>query len=110
RLAPESLAAVKRETVTATRPGSLLGTLRYMSPEQGRCEAVAAASDVFSLGIVLYELATGRHPFESDSELGTLHGILTHSPMPPARVNPGVSRALDALVMEMLEKDPERRP
>jgi tetratricopeptide (TPR) repeat protein len=110
RLAPESGAAVKRETITATRPGSLLGTLRYMSPEQGRCEAVAAASDVFSLGIVLYELATGRHPFESDSELGTLHGILTHAPMPPARVNPGVSRALDALVMTMLEKEPERRP
>jgi tetratricopeptide (TPR) repeat protein/predicted Ser/Thr protein kinase len=106
----ETIAGAERETMARTRPGSLLGTLRYMSPEQGRCEPVTAASDVFSFGVVLYELATGRHPFHSDSEVGTLHGILTDSPMSPMRVKPGISPVLDTVVMKMLEKDPQRRP
>jgi serine/threonine protein kinase len=53
-----------------TTPGALVGTLRYMVPEQARCEAAANASDVFALGVVFYELATGHHPFHADSELG----------------------------------------
>jgi tRNA A-37 threonylcarbamoyl transferase component Bud32/tetratricopeptide (TPR) repeat protein len=109
-LAPESVDGLERETELATRPGSLLGTLGYMSPEQGRGETITAATDVFSLGIVLYELATGRHPFQADSQVGMLHGILSQSPIPPARAKLGIPSTLDALVMKMLEKNPQRRP
>jgi predicted ATPase len=71
---------------------------------------VGAASDVFSLGVVLYELATGQHPFPADSEAGLLHAIVAQEPLPPARLNPEVPAALDALILHMLAKDPRRRP
>jgi tetratricopeptide (TPR) repeat protein/predicted Ser/Thr protein kinase len=109
-LAPETAGGPEKETELATCPGSLLGTLGYMSPEQGRGEPVTAATDVFSLGIILYELATGRHPFQSESQAGMLHGILTRPPVPPARVKHGIPSSLDALVMQMLEKSPHSRP
>ena len=55
-----------------SEPGTLIGTIRYMSPEQARGEAVGSPSDIFSLGVCLYELATGRHPFKSDPWIGVL--------------------------------------
>jgi predicted ATPase len=93
-----------------TEPGTRVGTPLYMSPEQVRAEVVGAASDVFSLGVVLYELGTGRHPFPADSEAGLLHAIVTQEPLPPASLNPEVPAALDALILHMLAKDPRRRP
>src|SRR5205823_11116210 len=93
-----------------TDPGVVLGTVRYMSPEQTRGEPVAAASDVFSLGVVLYELTTGRHPFPADSHLATLDALRAQTPVPPALLNPEVPAPLDALVLQMLEKDPRLRP
>src|SRR2546430_16577402 len=59
-----------------TDPGTRVGTLLYMSPEQARAESVDAATDIFSLGLVLYELATGQHPFRADPEVGVLHAIV----------------------------------
>jgi predicted ATPase/predicted Ser/Thr protein kinase len=93
-----------------TDPGARVGTLFYMSPEQGRAEPVDAATDIFSLGLVLYELATGLHPFQADSEVGVLHAIVTQTPVPPSRLNPEVPAPLDALIQHMLAKDSRLRP
>src|SRR5215472_444473 len=101
----QQISAEKAETLTSTRPGTILGTFRYMSPEQSRGEAASAASDIFSLGLVLYELVTGRHPFHSDSIIGVLHGIQSRIPAPMA-----CQPALDGLVLRMIEKDAHLRP
>jgi predicted ATPase/predicted Ser/Thr protein kinase len=93
-----------------TDPGTHLGTPLYMSPEQVRAEPLDTATDIFSLGLVLYELATGRHPFQADSEVGVLHAIATRAPLPPSRLNPALPSSLDALVQHMLAKDRRLRP
>jgi predicted ATPase len=93
-----------------TELGIRVGTLLYMSPEQARAEPVGPASDIFSLGLVLYELATGQHPFLADSAFSILHAIATQPPLPPARLNPEVPAALDALILQMLAKDSRLRP
>jgi predicted ATPase len=90
--------------------GTRVGTLCYMSPEQARAEAVDAASDIFSLGLVLYELATGQHPFRADSEVGVLHAIVSQAIVPPSRPNPEIPAPLEALIQHMLAKDPRLRP
>ncbi|OFW47306.1 MAG: hypothetical protein A3J29_16195 [Acidobacteria bacterium RIFCSPLOWO2_12_FULL_67_14b] len=99
------------ETVTArTAPGMLLGSVRYMSPEQARTEKVTPATDVFSFGMVLYELATGVHPFEADSPMGVLSATLTRPATAPSRINPEIPAAIDALILRMLDKDARLRP
>jgi predicted ATPase len=94
----------------ATGPDTLVGTLQYMSPEQARTEPVGTASDIFSLGLVLYELATGRHPFPAESAFGVLRAIVEDAPVPAARLNPEVPASLDRLIQQMLAKDPRLRP
>jgi predicted ATPase len=91
-------------------PGGRVGTVRYMSPEQARAEPVGPATDVFSLGIVLYELATGQHPFAAGSEVGGLHAVESHTPLAPALLNPEIPAALDGLTLRMLARDPRLRP
>ena len=98
------------ETMARTASGLAIGTTRYMSPEQARGDATAAATDIFSLGIVFYELATGQRPFSADSQIGELHAILSEPPPPPSRLNPEIPRALDRLILQMLEKDASLRP
>ena len=85
------------------------GTLRYMSPEQSRGETPAPASDIFSLGIVLYELATGKHPFDSGSIFEALKALNQNDPPPPSLLNTFVPASLDALIQKMLAKDPSQR-
>src|SRR5262249_49958315 len=93
-----------------TDPGTLVGTVCSMSPEQARTGAGGSAPDIFSRGSVLPELTTGRHPCQDASGFGTLYAITAEQPMPPRRLNPEVPAPLEALILHMLEKDPLRRP
>lgn len=86
------------------------GTIRYMSPQQLRGERLTAATDVFSLGIVLYELTAGRHPFEADHVWQTAHAITAKEPVPPTDLNSAIPRELAALIMAMLSKEALARP
>ena len=90
--------------------GARLGTLLYMSPEQARAEPMGTATDVFSLGVVLYELVAGGHPFVAETEAGVLQNITGQAPQPPSRRNPDVPATLEGLVLRMLAKDPRLRP
>ncbi len=91
--------------------GLTMGTLRYMSPEQVRGEAVSPASDVFSLGLVLYELAIGEHPFTADSSVQTAYSIATKRAAPlPHTKDRAISSHLEQLIFAMLAKDPAERP
>jgi eukaryotic-like serine/threonine-protein kinase len=93
-----------------TDPGVLLGTVCYMSPEQAQAETATSGSDLFSLGVVLYELATGQHPFSAGSQLEVLHAIRAQSPVRPSLLHPEIPAVLEALIIQMLEKDPRLRP
>jgi predicted ATPase len=94
----------------ATRAGEAVGTLRYMSPEQACAEPVGSATDVFSLGVMLFELATGTHPFSATSDVALVSAMLTAPTPSVSRSNPTLPTAFDALVSAMLEKDPRNRP
>ena len=97
----------------ATAPGIILGTLGYMSPEQARAEQLTSATDIFSLGIVLYELATGQHPFSADSQISVLHGIISQPVLSPSRLNPEIPEPLETLCFICSKKtraaDPARQ-
>jgi serine/threonine protein kinase/Tol biopolymer transport system component len=92
-----------------TNPGSAIGTIAYMSPEQARGDGLDARSDVFSLGVVLYELATGRHPFTGSTTAVTFDRILNHIPAALTSLNPDLPAELEETLNKTLEKDPELR-
>jgi len=92
-----------------TQTGSVMGTAHYLSPEQAQGLEVTAASDLYSIGVILYEALTGRVPFEADSAVAVALKQVSQSPQRPSTINPEVSPALDAVVMRALEKDPARR-
>ncbi len=92
-----------------TRPGTVVGTLAYMSPEHAQGGGVGPRSDIFSLGVVLYQMLTGRLPFQGGSQVGLLYEIV-HTPAPPlCKVRPELPPALGRVVERALEKDPEQR-
>jgi eukaryotic-like serine/threonine-protein kinase len=92
-----------------TQTGSVLGTAQYLSPEQAQGLPVTATSDIYSIGVLLYEALTGRVPFEAESPVTVALKQVSERPRPPSELNPAVSRALDAVVLKALAKDPANR-
>ena len=92
-----------------TETGSIMGTAQYLSPEQAQGHPVDARSDLYSIGVVLYELLTGMVPFEAESPVTVALKQVSERPVPPGQHNPAVPPALDAVVMRALEKDPGAR-
>jgi beta-lactam-binding protein with PASTA domain/tRNA A-37 threonylcarbamoyl transferase component Bud32 len=92
-----------------TQTGSIMGTAQYLSPEQAQGHAVSAASDIYSIGIMLYEMLTGRVPFEGESAVTIALKQVNERPTPPSAYNAAVTPVLEEAVMRALEKDPARR-
>ena len=101
--------AMADEAATMTQTASVIGTAQYLSPEQARGETVDARSDVYSTGCLLYELITGTPPFQGDSPVAVAYQHVRESAPVPSSINPGVPRALDAIVMKALAKNPMNR-
>jgi len=93
-----------------TKAGTVLGTTAYMSPEQARGQRTDTRSDLFSLGVLLYELLTGRNPFRGPTAADTLGAILRERPRPPSEIDPDMPPALDGLIERLLSKEPADRP
>src|SRR5205085_1749192 len=101
-LLPDCTVAAPKSAAGDAGPGTLLGTVSYMSPEQARAESVGTATDVFSLGIVLYELATGRHPFLADSKSPLLAAFSLRESTPAGPLNLEWAEPFAGLVERML--------
>ncbi|MQA76080.1 MAG: protein kinase [Solirubrobacterales bacterium] len=92
-----------------TQTGSVLGTAQYLSPEQAQGLEVSEPADLYSVGVILYEALTGGVPFEAETPVAVALKQVSEQPRPPSEVNPEVSRALDAVVLRALAKDPANR-
>src|SRR5207245_9411842 len=90
-------------------PGTIIGTVPYMSPEQVRAEALDGRSDIFSFGVVFYEMLSGQQPFAGRSSAATASAILTHEPPPLARFSRDIPNELERIVSKALRKDPDER-
>lgn len=99
--------AVNSQTITET--AAMLGTAAYLSPEQARGETVDARSDLYSLGVVLYEILTGRQPFAADSAVGVAYQHVQEDPLPPRQVAPTISSSAEAVAVKALAKNPANR-
>src|SRR5262249_2236789 len=101
--------AKKLDEQSMTSTGVVLGTPAYVAPEQAEGKEVGPATDVYGLGAVLYELLTGRPPFQGDTVLEILRRVGAEEPVPPRRLRPDVPRDLQAVCLKCLDKAPVRR-
>lgn len=92
-----------------TQDNNVLGTAHYVSPEQTRGQELGPTSDIYSLGVVMYECATGQVPFDGDDAISVAMKQVSEIPVPPSQVNPGVDTALERIILKCMEKDPANR-
>jgi TolB-like protein len=109
KLLQQGLVQPEAPTLLNTADGVVLGTLSYMSPEQARGQEVDARTDVWSLGVVLYEMVSGRRPFEGTTQSDVLASLLDREPPPLARYSPSVPADLERIIRKTLAKDPNER-
>jgi serine/threonine protein kinase len=106
RLAPNAIENPEGEQLARTDPGTMLGTMRYMAPEQTRGETATTATDIFALGVVFYELATGEHPFSAGTVLALLQAIAARRPVPPVTSESrDRTPRIETIILRMLEKE-----
>lgn len=103
------IASVKNATTQLTRTGTVLGTPHYMSPEQSQNQKIDGRSDIYSLGVILYELLAQKRPFEADSPLAVLHQHIYEQPEPLDQIKPELATATYAVVAACLHKEPDNR-
>lgn len=104
------LARVNTDSAQLSQAGVILGTPAFMAPEQARGDSVDHRADLFSLGCVLYWLCTNERPFKGPDVLSTLTALASHDPQPPQTLSVDIPAALSELIMQLLQKDPGRRP
>ena len=111
KIADFGLAKLLEYSEGPTRSGDLLGTPSYIAPEQavGRPAQITPATDIYALGVILYEMLTGRTPFRGATPLSTIEQIATQDPTPPGRLRRRLPRDLETICLRCLEKDPRRR-
>jgi Tol biopolymer transport system component len=109
KIGPSVDAGATRTVATQTAGGTVLGTTAYMSPEQAEGKPLDGRTDIFSFGVMLYEMATGQRPFRGDSQASVLASVLREDPRPPAELRPDIAPELARLITRCLRKDPERR-
>ncbi|HLX57210.1 MAG TPA: protein kinase [Ktedonobacteraceae bacterium] len=106
---PQNILVGHDGSIRLTDFGMTLGTVQYMSPEQVRGETISPAVDVYALGIVIYEMLTGRTPFDGDTPVAVTMQHMQDPPIPPSQLNPNIPLPLEEIILRCLEKVPEMR-